>query len=71
MNHGRSLWIEDDCAPDAERFGTAFKRLFGREFNRDEIIESDDQGDAEWVKLFDGTVCCLSYPGNSAIYASA
>lgn len=71
MKHGKTLWMEDDCAPDTEQFGQAFERLFGRPFKRDEVTDVDDEGDGEWLKLSDGTVCYLSYPGNSAIYAAA
>lgn len=72
IEHGRTLWMEDDATalsdPDHETVRKAYLRIFGKEWNPDDVIEKSDEGDGVDY-LMPKCVVWMSYPGNSAIYA--
>lgn len=65
------IWAEDECAPDAERLPTAYRRLVGRpdaKYSKD-AVKVDDWGDAHAYTLPNGLLVVESFPGATAIYA--
>jgi hypothetical protein len=65
---GKRLWAEDDAAPDAERLGAAWLRLFGEAFDHARAVVTIDYGDATFYLMPNGRIAIGSYPGNSEIY---
>lgn len=50
------LWAMDECAPDAEGFLKAWRRLFGEEFDKEKALATTDCGDCFRYDMPDGIV---------------
>lgn len=69
IEEGAVLWVEDECAPDAESIQAAWKRLFGEELDTSKAVREADYGDAVLYEMPGGYVATMSYPGNTQIAA--
>lgn len=66
----RPLWEEDECLrhdPDAERIGSAFRRITGEDYDGKAVVETYDGGDHEMRLMPNGYVVYCGYDGY-AIY---
>lgn len=70
MKLGKTLWMEDDSgAYDRERLWEACIRITGKKRENLTILEEEDGGDCTWLRCEEGIIICVSFPGNTGIYA--
>ena len=69
IEEGASLWQQDECAPNAESLGEAWRRLFGEELDTSKAVHEADYGDAIGYEMPGGYIAISSFPGNTGICA--
>ncbi len=69
IDTGAPLWIEDECAPDAESLSEAWARLFAEPFEKRRALKIADEGDAISYEMPGGYVAVETGYRQDVIFA--